>query len=54
MVTIMSERNTQTHQVTTTNRARAGVTGHHVRAVLVISTAAVVILFGGILLMYFA
>ena len=40
--------------VTTTDRARDGVTGHNVRYVLVWSLAAVVVIFGGLWLYYFA
>jgi hypothetical protein len=49
--------NTQSREqpiVTTTNRAREGVTGHNVRTVLTVSTLAVVLIFGGLWLFYFA
>jgi hypothetical protein len=39
--------------VETTTQARAGVTGHHVRHVLVFGTAGVIIVFGAVYLFYF-
>ena len=39
--------------VRTTTQAREGVTGHGVRYVLMISTAAVIVIFGGLWLFYF-
>ncbi|MEA3027292.1 MAG: hypothetical protein QOF91_2577 [Alphaproteobacteria bacterium] len=44
---------TETPVVKTANEAREGVTGHGVRYVLTISTAAVVIIFGALWLFYF-
>jgi hypothetical protein len=49
----MNRPDSETPVVTTTNRARAGVTGHNVRYVLVIGTLSVAVLFGGLLLYYF-
>jgi hypothetical protein len=40
--------------VETTTQARAGVTGHHVRHVLVFGMVGVIILFGAVYLFYFA
>jgi hypothetical protein len=40
--------------VETTTEARAGVTGHHVRTVLVASTVALCLLFVGVYLHFFA
>jgi hypothetical protein len=37
-----------------TTQARAGVTGHHVTTVLVLSTVAVIVGFAAIYLIYFA
>ena len=39
--------------VLTTTEAREGVTGHGVRYVLMISTAAIVVIFGALWLFYF-
>jgi hypothetical protein len=36
-----------------TNQARQGVTGHHVRAVLVIGTGAIIVIFALLWLYYF-
>src|SRR4051812_34156135 len=44
----MNRPDSETPVVTTTNRARAGVTGHNVRYVLVIGTLSVAVLFGGL------
>lgn len=54
MTTNMSNQSAERPIVTTTDRAREGVTGHHVRAVLTVSLIAVVIIFGGLWLYYFA
>jgi len=50
----MTDQRTERPIVTTTNRAREGVTGHNVRYVLTASILLVVILFGGLWLYYFA
>ena len=50
----MSDRNTERPIVTTTNRAREGVTGHNVRYVLTVGLVAIVVIFGGLWLYYFA
>jgi hypothetical protein len=42
------------HTVVTATDARQGVTGHNVRYVLIISVAASVVIFAGLLLYYFA
>jgi len=51
MATSMNQ-GTEAPVVRTTTEAREGVTGHGVRYVLVISTAAIVVIFGA-LLFYF-
>jgi hypothetical protein len=53
MATSTNQGAQETPVVRTTTQAREGVTGHGVRYVLVISTAAVIILFGAIGLYYF-
>ena len=45
---------TQRRPVVPTNQARQGVTGHHVRYVLGIGVAAVVVTFAALWLYYFA
>jgi hypothetical protein len=40
--------------VVSTTEARQGVTGHHVRYVLGVSVAAIVVIFGGLWFFYFA
>ncbi len=50
----MNERRGETPVVKSANQARGGVTGHNVRTVLAISTAAVVVLFGSVLLLFFS
>jgi hypothetical protein len=50
----MGNQSTERPIVTTADRAREGVTGHNVRYVLVISIAAVAVLFGALWLYYFA
>lgn len=47
-------RPVQPSTVVPTNEARQGVTGHNVRYVLVIGIAAVVVIFAGLWLYYFA
>ena len=49
----MTDTRTEPTTVTTPTRARGAVTGHNVSTVLVLSTLAVVIIFGGLLLYYF-
>ena len=49
----MDDHATERAVITTTNRARGGVTGHKVRNVLMISTVTLVILFAGLWLNYF-
>jgi hypothetical protein len=51
----MARTQTETEHpvVTTTDRAREGVTGHGVRYVLVISTLAVIVIFAAVWLFYF-
>jgi hypothetical protein len=51
MTTSMNQ--TETPVVRTTTQARDGVTGHGVRYVLTISTAAVVVAFSALWLFYF-
>ena len=46
-------QSTETPVVKTTTEAREGVTGQGVRYVLVISTVAVIVLFGAVWLFYF-
>ena len=53
MATGTNQSTTETPVVRTTTQAREGVTGHGVRYVLVISTAAVVVIFGALWLFYF-
>jgi len=53
MATSTNQSTRETPVVRTTTQAREGVTGHGVRYVLTISTAAVVVLFGAIWLYYF-
>jgi hypothetical protein len=50
----MSSQGDERPIVTTTTRAREGVTGHNVRYVLTISTLAVVVIFGGLWFYYFS
>ena len=50
----MIERTTEEPIVTTTNRAREGVTGHNVRYVLTVSVVLLVAIFGALWLYYFA
>ena len=54
MATNMPRTETERPVVTTTNRAREGVTGHGVRYVLLVSTLAVIVIFGGLWLFFFA
>ena len=49
----MNNQSTERPIVTTTDRAREGVTGHNVRVVLGTSLVAVVVLFGAIWIYYF-
>ncbi len=49
----LNQETVETPVVRTTTQAREGVTGHGVRYVLLISTAAVVVLFAAIWLYYF-
>ena len=53
MATRLNQETVETPVVRTTTQAREGVTGHGVRYVLLISTAAVVVLFAAIWLYYF-
>ena len=53
MATSTNQSTTETPVVRTTTEAREGVTGHGVRYVLVISTAAVVVIFVALWLFYF-
>jgi len=53
MATSVNQGRNETPVVLTTTEAREGVTGHGVRYVLVISTAAIVVLFGALWLFYF-
>jgi hypothetical protein len=53
MATSPNQSTRETPVVLTTTQAREGVTGHGVRYVLMISTAAVVVLFGALGLYYF-
>ena len=53
MATSTNQSSTETPVVRTTTQAREGVTGHGVRYVLVISTAAVVVIFVALWLFYF-
>ena len=53
MATSTNQGTTETPVVRTTTQAREGVTGHGVRYVLVISTAAVVVIFAALWLFYF-
>ena len=53
MATRLNQDTVETPVVCTTTQAREGVTGHGVRYVLLISTAAVVVLFAAIWLFYF-
>jgi hypothetical protein len=46
-------QSTETPTVKSTTEARQSVTGHGARYVLVISTAAVIVLFGAVWLFYF-
>jgi hypothetical protein len=50
----MSNQSTEQPIITTTDRAREGVTGHNVRYVLTISMVVLVVLFAGLWLYYFA
>ena len=49
----MTRANDETPIVTTPDRARAAVTGHNVRYVLLISMLGVVVAFGALWLFYF-
>jgi hypothetical protein len=49
----MDDHTTERAVISTTNRARGGVTGHKVRYVLLLSTVTLVILFAGLWLYYF-
>jgi hypothetical protein len=53
MATRTNQSPSETPVVLTTTQAREGVTGHGVRYVLVISTTAVVVIFGALWLFYF-
>ena len=53
MATSTNQSRTETPVVRTTTEAREGVTGHGVRYVLLISTAAIVVIFGALWLFYF-
>jgi hypothetical protein len=53
MATSTNQSTSETPVVRTTTQAREGVTGHGVRYVLVISTTAVVVIFGALWLFYF-
>jgi hypothetical protein len=53
MATSTNQSTTETPVVRTTTQAREGVTGHGVRYVLVISTAAIVVIFAALWLFYF-
>jgi hypothetical protein len=53
MATSTNQSTSETPVVRTTTQAREGVTGHGVRYVLVISTAAVVVIFAALWLFYF-
>jgi hypothetical protein len=53
MATRTNQSTDEVPVVRTTTQAREGVTGHGVRYVLMISTAAVVVLFAAIWLYYF-
>ena len=53
MATSTNQSRSETPVVKTTTEAREGVTGHGVRYVLMISTAAVVVIFVGLWLFYF-
>ena len=50
----MGDRIAEKPVITSTNRARAGITGQHVRHILVLSTALVAVIFAGLWLFYFA
>jgi hypothetical protein len=53
MATSTNQSTSETPVVRTTTQARQGVTGHGVRYVLVLSTAAIVVIFGALWLFYF-
>jgi hypothetical protein len=53
MATSTNQTTPEVPVVLTTTQAREGVTGHGVRYVLVISTAAVVVIFAALWLFYF-
>ena len=53
MATSTNRTGTDAPIVRTTTQAREGVTGHNVRYVLMVSTAAVVLIFAGLWLFYF-
>jgi hypothetical protein len=53
MATSTNQSTPETPVVRTTTQAREGVTGHGVRYVLVISTAAIVVIFAALWLFYF-
>ena len=44
----MTEQHTETHTERTPNEARAGVTGHNVRYVLVVSLIGAIVVCGGL------
>lgn len=53
MATSTNQSAPETPVVRTTTQARQGITGHGVRYVLVISTAAIVVIFAALWLFYF-
>ena len=53
MATSTNQSTSETPVVRTTTQARQGITGHGVRYVLVISTAAIVVIFAALWLFYF-
>ena len=53
MATTTNQSTPETPVVRTTTQAREGVTGHGVRYVLTISTAATIVIFGALWLFYF-
>jgi hypothetical protein len=53
MATSTNQSTPETPVVRNTTQARQGVTGHGVRYVLVISTAAIVVIFAALWLFYF-
>ncbi len=48
------DRNEEPRTVVPTSEARQGVTGHNVRYVLTVGVAAIVVIFAGLWLYYFA